>query len=263
MKLDPSFRSGMSSKSDLRGAMDANTPVGVVAGNLTTSQLIMSLPHYLNRGGRVFIDSGAFAAERTNAELDWDEILAKYLTIAELTDHPENLFVVAPDKIGKQIETLALLRVHQESLQTIARRGANIIIPLQCGNPPAATMLAAVREILGHNLFIAGIPSNKAAMSIIECRTLRHHAFHILGRVQVDECQAARVSALCFHNPMAQVSADANWLRSRLDLVRKLTIAEKETPSPSPMLADHPRVRAIRNAILGDGVWGNARRAVI
>lgn len=39
------FRSGMSSRSDLRGAIDARTPVGVVAGHLTLRQKLMTVPY--------------------------------------------------------------------------------------------------------------------------------------------------------------------------------------------------------------------------
>ena len=47
--LDLPFRSGMSSKSDLRGAIEAGVPVGVVAGLLTTSAMVMVIPRYLDR----------------------------------------------------------------------------------------------------------------------------------------------------------------------------------------------------------------------
>ncbi len=45
----------MSSKSDLRGAIEAGVPVGVVAGLLTTSAMVMVIPRYLDRGGKVFV----------------------------------------------------------------------------------------------------------------------------------------------------------------------------------------------------------------
>ena len=53
--LDIPFRSGMSSKSDLRGAIEAGVPVGIVAGLLTTSAMVLVIPRYLDRGGKVFV----------------------------------------------------------------------------------------------------------------------------------------------------------------------------------------------------------------
>ena len=64
----------MSSRSDLRGAIDARTPVGVVAGHLTLRQKLMTVPYYLNSGGKVFVDSGAFGAyqAKTDARCCWE-----------------------------------------------------------------------------------------------------------------------------------------------------------------------------------------------
>lgn len=256
MSLAFAFRSGMSSKSDLRGAIDAGVPVGVVAGHLTTGQIVMTLPRYLDAGGRVFIDSGAFTTERTGDLLDWSRIIGIYETIAELTDRPANLYVVAPDKVGDQKETLELLQRHEPRLHNLLAMGVQLIVPLQRGLLPASMMLAAVQDIFKSNRFIAGIPSNKAAMSIDECRSLKHHSFHILGRVQANASQADRIDALMANNPSATtVSGDANWLRSNLAAVRHLTQTTRQAPSPSLTL-DHPRVHAIKTAIMADNAWG-------
>ena len=42
--LDLAFASGMTNKSDMRGALDAKVPFGVMAGSLTTLQLSAALP---------------------------------------------------------------------------------------------------------------------------------------------------------------------------------------------------------------------------
>lgn len=80
-------------------------------------------------------------------------------------------------------------------------------------------MLDAIASILGTRDFLAGIPSNKAAMSIEECGQIRHSGFHILGRVQRNDEQTQRIAALLAMNPGAVVNADANWLRSRIKMI--------------------------------------------
>lgn len=252
------FRSGMSSKSDLRGTLDAGVPVGVVAGLLTTAQILMALPRYLDDRGWVFMDSGAFTAERTGLPMDWSKVLRDYETLAGLTDRPERLFIVSPDKIGDQMATLGLLREYKPRLVALINTGARLIVPLQCGDLPAAQMLALAIEILGTDNFVAGIPSNKAAMSTDECRTLIHPAFHILGRVQLNEEQQSRVAALREGNSATFISADANWLRSRLSIVRKKTLDNRYATRPTWGQIDHPRVRAIKEAIQFDLSWPSA-----
>jgi hypothetical protein len=259
--LDISFRSGMSSLSDLRGAVDANVPVGVVALALTAGQALLTLPGYLNRGGRVFIDSGAFTTDAQFGPSEWDRILICYERVADMTTCPENLYVVAPDQLGEQAGTLNLLMEYRERLIKLIGTGCHVIVPLQCGALPAADMLARVTAILGGSRFVAGIPSNKAAMSIEECATLDHRAFHILGRVQMDEQQQLRIDALRTLNPNAAVTADANWLRSRLSSVLKGTQQVRDTPTLRGLTIDgraidHPRAIAVMRAIQADSSWG-------
>lgn len=83
--------------------------------------------------------------------------------------------------------------------------------------------------------FVCGIPSNKAAMSIAKCATLHHHAFHILGRVQQNEEQVQRMAALTANNPGATLTADANWLRSRMANVCQTTDGERQSRIMQPV----------------------------
>lgn len=241
-RLDLAFASGMTNKSDMRGAIDAKVPFGVVAGSLTTAQMTASVPRYLDDGGFVFVDSGAFTSERTGAEICWENILGRYEFIADVTDRPENLFVVAPDKVGDQDETLRLIDMYRGRLCALIARGVNVIVPLQVGTISPQAMIDRVGELLSCRTFIAGIPSNKAAMSIEDCRTLNHTKFHILGRVQVDAEQEMRIEALRSINPIAMITADANWLRSRIGLISRFL------PKRSENIFDHPRTEAVKKA---------------
>lgn len=257
--LDLCFRSGMSSKSDLRGAVDAKVPLGVVALALSPHQSLLTLPRYLDRGGHVFIDSGAFTADSAFGPAEWHRILRVYEGVAEMTSRPEALYVVAPDQVGDQVATLTLLIQYRDRVVRLIGMGCKVIVPLQCGEVPAADMLARVSAVLGGHRFVAGIPSNKAAMSIDDCATLDHPAFHILGRVQLDELQQQRVEALRARNPAASITADANWLRSRLKAVLDGTREVRSSPTLRTCPFDHPRASAVTRAIQADPSWGASR----
>ncbi|MEX3924383.1 hypothetical protein AB4Y36_10180 [Paraburkholderia sp. BR10936] len=218
------FRSGMSSKMDMQAAIDAGVPFGAVAGELQTVQKLMTIPKYLASGGAVFIDSGAFTAFRTGEAMDFDKVLATYETIAEMAESDSGipgLYVVAPDAVGDQVETLRLIGQYRERLLALIGTGCNLIVPIQRGAIPAQEMLDRAKAVLGTDQFVAGIPSNEEAMTVEECATLKHHAFHILGRVKVNAEQAARIDALRKLQPNAAITADANWMRSRIATICK------------------------------------------
>lgn len=221
--IDLAFCSGMSSKSDLHGAMDASIPVGVVAGELTTCQTLLSLPRYMDKGGYVFVDSGAFTAFKSGETIDWEDVLHKYEMLADLTTATKRLYVVAPDVVGSQEGTLALINQYKNRINQLVEYGVKVICPLQHGEMPANNMLNAIKGLLGHEYFVAGIPSNRAALPVNECGSLKHHTFHILGRVKINKEQETRIRLLRENNPVASITADANWLRGQLDKVRSAT----------------------------------------
>ena len=214
-------------------------------------------------GGKVFVDSGAFGAYQAKTEMDWGNVLDVYDCLVDMTQAPGNLWVVSPDQVGNQEATLQLLQKYRQRVLELVASGCNVIVPIQCGSLPGQQMIEAVATILGTHRWIAGIPSNKEAMTVQECRTLNHHAFHILGRVQQDQAQTDRMAALRCQNPHAVLTADANWLRSRMGSVCTLTEQEShrrrtaKTASFSDML-DHPRSRAVARAIQADRTWGLA-----
>lgn len=248
--IDVSFYSGMSSISDMRGAIDARVPLGVVAGKITLPAKILRIPGYLNAGGQVFVDSGAFSERSTGIEPDWDRILGVYETLAELSDDVSRLFVVAPDKVGDQNETLARLVRHRNRVTDLISAGCRVIIPLQQGGMSAKAMLNEVTQILGTRNFVVGIPSCKDALSLAQCSDLEHSAFHILGRVCMDADQRQRIAALRTGCPGATISADASWLRSRLPLIASATQEERQFRREGKTIHwDHPRAAAVTRSI--------------
>lgn len=254
------FRSGMSRRSDLRGALDAGLPIGVVATEMSTAAQLMSLPRYLDNGGYVFVDSGAFTEFRTGLPVDWPRVYRAYESLIEMTDRAQRLYIVAPDKVGDQAESLCRLAAEASRVQRWIAAGAQVIVPLQRGSLAVDVLLETVKDILGTDRFVVGIPSNEAALTIEDCAQLQHHAFHILGRVQEDQTQQARVSALACASPTAILTADASWLRSRLKAVNKLARevrAEDRAQARDPLAAwaTSPRARAVAKLAKAD-YWG-------
>jgi hypothetical protein len=245
---DIAFHSGMSASSDLRAAVQANASVGVVAPLLNISQLIRVLPVYLDRGGKVFIDSGAFASFQKREPVIWDKVFFAYEAVLNMTDRPGGLSIVAPDVIGDQQATLDLWREHAERVSRWVDAGARVIVPLQRGDLAAGEMLEFAKQIFQTDRFTAGIPSNLEAMSVRDCATLRHHDFHVLGRVVATDEVQAKVDVLRDNNPGATLTADANWLRSRL-----AKVAAVVTQPLDLRVMDTRRTQAVRQVLLDEG----------
>lgn len=244
-RLSIAFRSGMSAVGDFRGAAAAGVAIGVVAGELPTVLVFLAAPRLLAEGGALFVDSGAFSEMKTGDEPDFNAVLTVYSAISGATKRREDrarLFVVAPDKVGDQLETLARLARYRSRMRALIDQGCSVIVPVQRGALPAAEMLDRIADVLGTRNFVAGIPANKDALSIADCATLRHDRFHILGRVQINQDQAARIHALTFKNPGAVLTADANWLRGKLGDVTRLS-------------QNMTRARAVEAAIRQDATW--------
>lgn len=262
-QLALAFRSGMSRSKDFWAAADAGVPVGVVAGELGFAMRLIGIPRFLRDGGHLFIDSGAFAELRTGIAPDFENVLSLYESICEAAEgcsfSLSQLYVVAPDKVGDQLATLERLRSYATRLRAMMDAGCMVIVPIQRGAMPAAAMLDQVAAILGSRRFVAGIPSNKEALSIEECATLKHRRFHILGRVQLNHDQAARMDALATLNPTAAITADANWLRGRIAEVSALatTVRRERSKHKEVYQAHSPRATAIIATIARDTGWSN------
>lgn len=267
-RLALAFHSGMSRAKDFRAAVDAGVAgIGVVAGELASSSIFLGVPQFLRNGGAVFVDSGAFTEFRTGLAPDFNTVLAIYDMLASHSDLQEpgsgQLYVVSPDKVGDQLETLARLEQYAGRVRALIEKGCHVIFPLQRGVIPATEMLSRAVAILGTDKFVAGIPSNKEALSLAECASIKHNAFHILGRVQMNQDQVERMCALAAQNSDAVITADANWLRSRLGLVSSMAEQERLARATKPAANDieawlrpTARAAAITSALRQEKAWG-------
>lgn len=258
------FRSGMSRPKDFWAAAAAGAAIGVVAGELALSTRMLGIPRFLCQGGAVFIDSGAFAELKTGEVPDFDKVLSLYEYVAEGAEDgyfdPARLYVVAPDKVGDQLATLDRLAHYAGRVRALIDAGCMVIVPIQRGALSAVAMLDHVAAILGTRQFVAGIPSNKEALSLAECATLTHERFHILGRVHMNADQLARLAALAINNPAAVYTADANWMRGHIADICQMADTERAARSCAPPTRQAqfitPRSAAITAAIQADSVWG-------
>lgn len=247
---DLAFHSGMSAKSDLRAAVDEGIPVGVVATLLDVSKTILVLPRHLDSGNAVFIDSGAFTAFQKKEAVDWPKVFRAYESVLHMTDKPEGLSIVAPDVIGDQGATIELWETHAERVRGWIAARARVIVPLQRGSLSAGEMLKNAIRILGTDRFCVGVPSNLEAMTCADALTLRHHDFHILGRVVLTPELTSKLNALLTNNPGAVYTADANWLRARIREISSAAQALRQDPSTPSW--DSFRTRAVRSILRND-----------
>jgi hypothetical protein len=202
------FVSGSNHAGEIRGLAASGSNVGVAAPEVN-AEAFAALCALKGQVGidrelhgfkrRVFVDSGAFsevgfgpqgpfiAEPITHAE--WLERLTLY---ARLAYHlGKQLYVVAPDCVAHQAETLVRLETYDRWITGVRRLGANVIVPIQKG--PRYTMgeffriACDILNVQPHEV-IAGIPMKKDATTLEElaefCDTLpllAPPAIHFLG----------------------------------------------------------------------------------
>ena len=215
------YASGASAFWDATGLADAGLNIGVVATELPerTIGLIWDL---LRAGKRVFCDSGAFTIFKCNLKgaakkLDFEEVFDRYDKLMEglPISAVSCLAIVMPDRIGDQTATFDLLMQYRTRIAGFIEAGANVIVPVQRGPLSAHDAVERTSQILGTRNFRVGIPSNAEALSTQEVAGIRHKKFHVLGKATFDDVLQRRAFALLESNPDAEISADANLLRSR------------------------------------------------
>ncbi len=122
---------------------------------------------------RVFVDSGAFRAFGRGEPItpdQWEERLDRYQAIADALGC--RAYLVAPDAIGDQTETLRLLARYADRVRALRARGAQIIVPIQGGAMSGPEFDRECSAVLGFGDYIRGIPSRKAAATTEEIREL-------------------------------------------------------------------------------------------
>ena len=218
------FCSGASAPADLRGLARVLAPAGVSLPELSAPTLeeLIQLGHL---PWPLFVDSGAFSEVEVDGtgrlvvvapieEQAWHARLAVGLRIA--VAFGARAWVVAPDCVGDQVETLVRLRRHRDEVAAIRAAGARVVVPLQRGSLSTAAFEEATSEALGFDDFVRAIPGNKDAMPTAELgaylATARPKAVHLLG-IGPRNHRLPTLHALCQRLvPDAELSCDSNGL---------------------------------------------------
>jgi hypothetical protein len=205
------FGSGASAKWDFLGYAFVDAPVGVAATELRPG-VIDHLVAYLDRGGRVFVDSGAFGAFRAGRQLDFEsEVFTVYDDLLRRTFKPHGLMIVMPDVVGDQQRTLWLQRQHLAHIRRWLDSGAECVFPIQDPTLDPVLSYRDVRALISGRAFTVGVPSNEHAWhpyQVIEfARAAEPPRMHLLGLAREAVLQQIS-SEVAAASPHTRLSAD-------------------------------------------------------
>ncbi len=224
------FASGLNNAGEVRGIALAGYHVGISCAEIRTGLLEEIEASVRDHAVRVFVDSGAFAEVKPQGDqlvtvkpitdAEWRRRFEIYARIARAAG--PLAYLVAPDKVGDQAETLARLERYGSVMRELRamhgdpERGPNVIVPLQRGELAAADFAAAALEAIGmsEDEIVWGIPCKKASKSTAELEAFAatcqaDAAFHLLGMGPSSPRFEATVSAILAHCPEARITCDA------------------------------------------------------
>lgn len=214
------FASGSNRVGDIRGFSAIGHGVGVAAPELSANAEA-ELVALAGTGIPVFVDSGAFSevefgvygAEVVHPidDAGWVSRLDLYDRLARALG--EQVYVVAPDRIGDQEHTLALLVRCADRLAELAALGARILVPIQKGLRTLAEFRADVFAVLPFE-FVPALPCKKSATTLAELREfvleVRPRAIHLLGMGATNKDAKQALAAIEEAVPGCDVSRDSN-----------------------------------------------------
>lgn len=212
------YKSGSSAKTDLMGYMAAGANIGICATDASKPVLSL-LASYVSNGGRAFIDSGAFRNFKAKLKkpdtppVDFDVVFSRYEYVLAQCTSSNGLIVVAPDIVGKQAASYALLEAYKDRITALHARGASIMVPLQKGEDSLLAHYNRCKALLGFD-FICGLPSNAKAISRDEVMSFMNaepSCVHFLGTAESSLVHEAK-----FRSPRTQFSCDATLIRKHI-----------------------------------------------
>ena len=258
------FRSGLSNIGDFEAAVLARVPAGV-STNRVSDRVELAMKRYLNDHGPVFIDSGAFGCFKRGEAMsgaDFEAHLGLCERVARVIrdkfpldvllhdpaqeanrrifgvserDARESylglLQVVAPDIVGDQAGTIALLEKHADRLHALAAF-AVVIVPLHRGPLSLAAFYRRAVEIIGGGLICAGLPFNAKALSVSETveflRAVRPDRAHFLGAAVSRRFQDGVLAEVTDACPRTRFSYDAAVVRLVCDELEATPVKQIE-----------------------------------
>lgn len=249
-----SFRSGASAPNILRGYVVAGVPVGISLAEMGPDSASWDIAAgYAARGGKVFVDSGAFTAFTKGKPVDWDRVISLYQQMS--ADAPgARLHLVAPDVVGDQDASLKLLSQYREPLRKLIDQGHDLLVPVQKGLLPPYHAWREAAGMLGTDDFTPSVPSNKVAFSPEDLANLfdgpdKPKRVHLLG-IAGDRKRLAELTAVIHsRSPTTVITTDANRLRAQVGEGRVLTVEKGRQTAwlkeAFASLLDDPKKRAL------------------
>ena len=246
------FRSGSNRPGEIRGLGEAGQDIGVAVCELNDNAM-GELARLVGTDVQVFVDSGAFSevdlvkqpcgmmtweVVRPISDSDWQKRLATYELIGECLQ--DQVWLVAPDCVGHQQETLRRLRKYARFVRSANGRGARILVVMHKPHPihdagqelTQAEFYAQVEEILVGVSWTPSLPCKKAGTSVAEVgdfvQAVRPKHVHLLG-LGVYNRKASAYAAAGRGDGSTSVSMDSNWITAnvgRKGKIRTFTAAK-------------------------------------
>jgi len=209
------FASGSNRPAEIRGLARAGADIGVVAGELSENALV-ELEALAGSDVLVFVDSGAFSeVEFRDGEfvkvrdINWGDVFRVYRRLARALGN--QLFLVAPDRVGCQTTTLARLAAFRDEIDALGRLGARVLVPVQKGALSQAAFAREIGRTLAGASWLPAMPCKKAATTVDELAAFVRDAkpphVHLLGLGIRNPKVADYVAAAG-----ASVSLDSCWI---------------------------------------------------
>lgn len=210
------FASGSNHAGEIAAFADMGHDVGVAVRRIgpDAMQALLALE---GSDVLVFADSGAFSErdKKTFALVDpitpkvWGNILDRYDALSVLGDQ---LSIVAPDRVGDQDYTLALLATYADRMRALHAKGVTVLVPVQKGSRTQAAFYREACAILGFDA-VPALPCKKAATTIDEARAfaaeVRPARVHLLGLGTRNHNAPAFLAALVEASPDIAVQLDS------------------------------------------------------
>lgn len=203
------FASGSNHPGEIQGFADLGLGVGTVVQECMSfkrpnvirpcEEALYQLLHMGRLTPPIFVDSGAFSEFKgkeplTPARWDlifrfYDRVTARMAPRRQLSPgvwHGTEVYLVAPDKIGDQHETLRRMERYASRVRALRKKGAKILAPVQKGAMPQEEFFDRVVSVLGRDV-VAALPMKEGATTITElarflsARGPQLRGLHLLG----------------------------------------------------------------------------------
>ncbi len=233
MSLATSYCSGAGNITDLVALIEVGAAIGVELGRLDGPSR-SAIIEYAKGGGKVMVDSGAFGAFKKGLKIDFDQIMLQYEQLVWATGG--NIAIVAPDIIGEQEKTFALLEKYRTRLCRLIRIGATVLVPLQKGALGPYQAWQAAVKILSTDRFVVAIPSNKAAFSDEDLAELlsgekKPAQIHFLGMTTASRNWARKKAIVLTFSPSTTISMDGCRIKAMIGKGRAITTCQTQNRS--------------------------------